>query len=174
MLWFDEKSISSVLQPIDDVYFFSGSDLNFHFHLLDRAPLLTIHSCCREPLLVQNSSKQNFRQKISLGPCFFSWNCNNKMLWTLRHLVVVIFIVLTACNTRVVLGQPLNAETTKKFAPAYCLRFKFNCNNEAKKGHVCCIYPLPENGQVTDNGHKSPLGNKYLRFSSSCRKISIS
>merc|ERR1712223_378723 len=26
-----------------------------------------------------------------------------------------------------------------------------------KKGHVCCIYPLPENGQVTDNGHKSPL-----------------
>ena len=82
------------------------------------------------------------------------------MLWTLRHLVVVIFIVLTACNTRVVLGQPLNAETTKKFAPAYCLRFKFNCNNEAKKGHVCCIYPLPENGQVTDNGHKSPLGNK--------------
>ena len=82
------------------------------------------------------------------------------MLWTLRHLVVVIFIVLTACDTRVVLGQPLNAGTAKKFAPAYCLRFKFNCNNEAKKGHVCCIYPLPENGQVTDNGHKSPLGNK--------------
>merc|ERR1711936_444194 len=48
----------------------------------------------------------------------------------------------------------------KKLAPAYCLRFKFNCNNEAKKGHVCCIYPLPENGQVTDNGHKSPLGPK--------------
>merc|ERR1719510_1424851 len=54
----------------------------------------------------------------------------------------------------------LDNRRQKKFAPAYCLRFKFNCNNEAKKGHVCCIYPLPENGQATDNNHKSPLGPK--------------
>ena len=34
----------------------------------------------------------------------------------------------------------------RQFAPAYCVRFKFDCSSPEKKGHVCCLYPLPVDG----------------------------
>ena len=33
-----------------------------------------------------------------------------------------------------------------RFAPKYCLRFKFDCTSPEKKGHVCCLFPLPIEG----------------------------
>jgi len=33
-----------------------------------------------------------------------------------------------------------------RFAPKYCLRFKFDCSSPQKKGHVCCLFPLPLDG----------------------------
>ena len=33
-----------------------------------------------------------------------------------------------------------------RFAPKYCLRFRFDCSSPEKKGHVCCLFPLPLDG----------------------------
>lgn len=45
-----------------------------------------------------------------------------------------------------------------KYAPNYCLRFRFNCNRPEKKSHVCCLYPLPENGNENEE-EKRPTPN---------------
>jgi len=45
-----------------------------------------------------------------------------------------------------------------KYAPNYCLRFRFNCNRPEKKSHVCCLYPLPENGNENQE-EKRPTPN---------------
>jgi len=45
-----------------------------------------------------------------------------------------------------------------KYAPNYCLRFRFNCNRPEKKSHVCCLYPLPDKGQA-DQEEKRPTPN---------------
>ena len=41
----------------------------------------------------------------------------------------------------------------RKYAPSYCLRLKFNCASAQKKKHVCCLYPLPiqGNGLITES-----------------------
>lgn len=67
------------------------------------------------------------------------------MLWSIHHLVLIILVGGGQLIYQSA-GQP-----QRKFAPAYCLRFKFNCNNAEKKGHVCCLYPLPENAQQANN-----------------------
>jgi len=35
------------------------------------------------------------------------------------------------------------ANAKRKYAPAYCLKFRLNCASQQKKKHVCCMYPLP-------------------------------
>jgi len=64
-------------------------------------------------------------------------------MWILRHLVL---IVLAIVGHQLIYHQSAG-QPQRKFAPAYCLRFKFNCARPEKKGHVCCLYPLPENAQ---------------------------
>ena len=48
-----------------------------------------------------------------------------------------------------------------KYAPNYCLRFRFNCQSESKRDHVCCLYPLP-------NGNEAPsrpiANNAMMKF----------
>lgn len=46
----------------------------------------------------------------------------------------------------------------RKVAPSYCLRFKLNCESDAKKKHVCCTYPLPEGDEV-EGSHFDPAGS---------------
>ena len=50
-----------------------------------------------------------------------------------RHLVLVSLF-----------GFVWSQQQPAKYAPTYCLRFRFNCQSPEKKGHVCCLYPLPE------------------------------
>ena len=97
--------------------------LSSAFYILCSSVGLAEHS------LVQTFLGFGFRQYKS----FFT-----TMLW--KHHLVLITTVFISLGS----GQP----PPKKFAPSYCLRFKFNCQNEEKKGHVCCLFPLPENGQV--------------------------
>lgn len=33
--------------------------------------------------------------------------------------------------------------SSDKYAPPFCRRLKFNCNNSKSSSHACCRYPLP-------------------------------
>ena len=52
-----------------------------------------------------------------------------------------------------------------KFAPKYCLRFKFDCKSPEKKGHVCCLFPLPVEGNgVGDAAQYAGMTNSFSVF----------
>lgn len=52
----------------------------------------------------------------------------------------------------------LTQQKPVKYAPNYCLRFRFNCNRPEKKSHVCCLYPLPDKDKA-DQEEKRPTPN---------------
>jgi len=52
--------------------------------------------------------------------------------------------------------QP-DEEKPVKYAPNYCLRFRFNCDRPEKKSHVCCLYP--QNPNPTGGEEKRPNPN---------------
>lgn len=62
-----------------------------------------------------------------------------------------------------------------KYAPSYCLRFRFNCERPEKKGHVCCIYPLPDAGGAAQEQASPPATNirfRPLKLPTACVKNS--
>ena len=54
--------------------------------------------------------------------------------------VLILFTLLVFVQLKCTFGA------RPKFAPKYCLRFKFDCKSPEKKGHVCCLFPLPVEG----------------------------
>ena len=61
--------------------------------------------------------------------------------------VLILFTLLVFVQLKCAFG------VKPRFAPKYCLRFKFDCTSPEKKGHVCCLFPLPIEGN--DLGEKS-------------------
>ena len=51
---------------------------------------------------------------------------------------------------------------TPKYAPKYCLRFKFDCTSEEKKGHVCCLFPLPIDGNGLEDKTAVPDAGLFI------------
>lgn len=60
----------------------------------------------------------------------------------------------------------------RKYAPAYCARFKLNCASEEKKKHVCCMFPPrptgaeeggPEEGSAADRPAAAAQGVRPFR-----------
>jgi len=54
--------------------------------------------------------------------------------------VLILFTLLVFIQLKSAIGAK------PRFAPKYCLRFKFDCTSPQKKGHVCCLFPLPIEG----------------------------
>ena len=44
------------------------------------------------------------------------------------------------------------AGNKRKYAPAYCARFKLNCASEEKKKHVCCMFPPRPSEEGAEEG----------------------
>ena len=61
-----------------------------------------------------------------------------------------------------------------RFAPKYCLRFKFDCTSPEKKGHVCCLFPLPIEGN--DLGEQSSVreSGTHYRICWQCKCLQTS
>ena len=58
----------------------------------------------------------------------------------MKKLILILFGAVFFVHTEEVIGAK------PKYAPKYCLRFKFDCTSPEKKGHVCCLFPLPIDG----------------------------
>ena len=58
----------------------------------------------------------------------------------MKKIILVLFGVFLLVHIKEVIGAK------PKYAPKYCLRFKFDCTSAEKKGHVCCLFPLPIDG----------------------------
>eukprot|EP00096_Caligus_rogercresseyi_P004317 TRINITY_DN1853_c0_g1_i1.p1 TRINITY_DN1853_c0_g1~~TRINITY_DN1853_c0_g1_i1.p1 ORF type:complete len:215 (-),score=41.42 TRINITY_DN1853_c0_g1_i1:91-735(-) len=46
--------------------------------------------------------------------------------------------------------------TKRKFAPAYCIRLRFNCQRDSHAGHICCKFPLPEGEEAEKEAQRQP------------------
>merc|ERR1711953_165174 len=66
-----------------------------------------------------------------------------------------IYLSILMTMTSVVL-----AANEVKYAPNYCLRFRFNCQSESKRDHVCCLYPLPNGNEAPSR----PNNNAMMKF----------
>merc|ERR1711953_733622 len=66
-----------------------------------------------------------------------------------------IYLSILMTMTSVVL-----AANEVKYAPNYCLRFRFNCQSESKRDHVCCLYPLPNGNEAPSR----PNSNAMMKF----------
>jgi len=51
-----------------------------------------------------------------------------------------------------------------KYAPNYCLRFRFNCQRPEKKSHVCCLYPQNPNPSGGEEKRPSPNYGTAVKF----------
>lgn len=51
-----------------------------------------------------------------------------------------------------------------KYAPNYCLRFRFNCNRPEKKSHVCCLYPQNPNPSGGEEKRPTPNYGTAVKF----------
>jgi len=77
--------------------------------------------------------------------------------------ILVLFTLLVFVQLKCALG------VKPRFAPKYCLRFKFDCTSPEKKGHVCCLFPLPIEGN--DLGEKSSSPYKVPSVKVGVQKI---
>ena len=51
-----------------------------------------------------------------------------------------------------------------KYAPNYCLRFRFNCQRESQKEHVCCLYPLPIDLKANEQARRPTNNGAAIKF----------
>jgi len=77
--------------------------------------------------------------------------------------VLILFTLLVFVQLKCAFG------VKPRFAPKYCLRFKFDCTSPEKKGHVCCLFPLPIEGN--DLGEKSSTPYKVPSVKVGVQKI---
>ena len=72
---------------------------------------------------------------------------SNLKFQAMNKSILILFTLLVFVQLKCAFG------VKPRFAPKYCLRFKFDCTSPEKKGHVCCLFPLPIEGN--DLGEKS-------------------
>ena len=68
----------------------------------------------------------------------------------MREYILFILGVLFVIQLEGVIGAK------PRFAPKYCLRFKFDCTSPEKKNHVCCLFPLPIEGNELEAKSTAP------------------
>jgi hypothetical protein len=81
----------------------------------------------------------------------------------MNRLIPTLLFVFLVVQVQVINGAK------PRFAPKYCLRFKFDCTSPEKKGHVCCLFPLPIEGN--DLGEQSSVRESAPSVSVGVRKI---
>ena len=68
----------------------------------------------------------------------------------MRKFILIVLGVLLLIQLENVIGAK------PRFAPKYCLRFKFDCTSPEKKNHVCCLFPLPIEGNELEAKSTAP------------------
>jgi len=81
----------------------------------------------------------------------------------MNKLILIVFALLVFIQLKSAIGAK------PRFAPKYCLRFKFDCSSPEKKGHVCCLFPLPIEGN--DLGENSSSQYKVPSVKVGVQKI---
>lgn len=81
----------------------------------------------------------------------------------MNKLILLVFALLVFIQLKSAIGAK------PRFAPKYCLRFKFDCSSPEKKGHVCCLFPLPIEGN--DLGENSSSQYKVPSVKVGVQKI---
>jgi len=81
--------------------------------------------------------------------------------WFLTLLIV--YYVVSA-PPRVSATPQQDGDKPVKYAPNYCLRFRFNCQRPEKKSHVCCLYPQNPNPSGGQEKRPSPNYGTAVKF----------
>jgi len=85
----------------------------------------------------------------------------NKMLYCCQWfltLLLIYYVVPAQVSAQQDETKPV------KYAPNYCLRFRFNCNRPEKKSHVCCLYPQNPNPSGGEEKRPSPNYGTAVKF----------
>ena len=80
---------------------------------------------------------------------FKSYLIKEEILIMRKFILIVLGVLLLIQLENVIGAKP-------RFAPKYCLRFKFDCTSPEKKNHVCCLFPLPIEGNELEAKSTAP------------------
>ena len=89
----------------------------------------------------------------------------NKMLYVCQWFLTLLIVYYVAIAPPRVSATPQQGDDKPvKYAPNYCLRFRFNCQRPEKKSHVCCLYPQNPNPSGGEERRPSPNYGTAVKF----------